>query len=171
MSGRKIDTRKIGNMTVRTEELDFTAATDLMPEIADALAPGIGAIRTSVAKARKAAAPSPDATEAVGEEFLKAANGEKQEAISNEELGNALGGIASRLMGGRLTAILPRLLAGTMVTFPDEEGRMTKIEALDTLHRINQAFTGRKMQGLAVIKVALEVNFRDFFVGAALLGV
>ena len=82
-------------------------------------------------------------------------------------IGKAISNMALALTGGRLTSLLPRLLKGTTVIVPDEGGKLVKIDLMDA-RSINRAFTGRKKLAIGVVKLALEVNFRDFFDGADL---
>jgi len=87
-------------------------------------------------------------------------------AYSSPDTGEALARMATQLMGGKFVQILPRLLKGTTVIVQDE-GKNTKIDLMDTAS-INRAFTGRKKLAIDVIRLAIEVNFSDFFDAADL---
>lgn len=82
---------------------------------------------------------------------------------TDASVGKAIAAMSTSLVGGKLRALLPRLLAGMQVVIPDEQ----RYE-LSTEKGINGAFKGRKKLGMACVKQALEDNFRDFFDGADL---
>lgn len=82
-------------------------------------------------------------------------------------IGEAIGMMATALCGGRLKALLPRILAGTTIVFAGD----AKYELAKGWPALNAAFTGRKQYAIAPVKLALEVNFRDFLDGFALAGI
>jgi len=83
--------------------------------------------------------------------------------------GEALGVLAREVAGGRLTAFLVRLLAGT--TMIVREGKGEKIELLASREKLNEAFNGRKKYVFPAVKLALEVSFADFLDGLKLVGI
>ena len=54
--------------------------------------------------------------------------------------GEALGGIAKEFVGGRLTALLSRLLAGTTMNVRGDG----KVDLIDSRAKLDEAFTGRE---------------------------
>lgn len=81
--------------------------------------------------------------------------------------GEAIGKLAKEFVGGRLTALLQRLLACTTVSIRGEG----KVDLLDSREKLNAAFSGRKAFVFPAVKIALEVNFKDFLDGLALVGI
>lgn len=59
-----------------------------------------------------------------------------------------------------------KLLAGTTVQIPDEQGNATLI-SLASPEGINRAFQGRGLLLYKVLWFAVQVNFADFFAGAS----
>jgi hypothetical protein len=108
-----------------------------------------------------------DAADLVPELTAVLAPGYAAAGGDDSSIGKAIANMASALTGGKLTALLPRLLKGTTVVVPDEGGKLIKIDLTDA-RNLNRAFTGRKKLAMGVVKLALEVNFRDFFDGADL---
>lgn len=92
------------------------------------------------------------------------------EGNSEAATGAAIGAMAAGLAGGKIRSILPRLLKRTVVVVPakSKDNPGGKFDLLEGEEAINNAFRGRKKLGIAVIKHALEVNFRDFFDGSDL---
>ncbi len=82
--------------------------------------------------------------------------------------GEALGLLAKEVAGGKLTAFLARLLAGTTIIVREEK---LKVELLDSREKLNEAFRGRKKYAFAAAKLALEVSFADFLDGLKLVGI
>jgi hypothetical protein len=87
-------------------------------------------------------------------------------AYNADDTGEALARMATALMGGKFVSLLPRLLKGTTVVVQDE-GKGMKVDLVDA-SAINRAFTGRKKLAIDVIRLAIEVNFADFFAEADL---
>lgn len=77
-------------------------------------------------------------------------------------LGDAVEKVAAALGGGKLSALLPRMLSGTTMVFPDPQGKLMS-KALGSREALNLAFTGRKKLLPRVVMLAVEVNYRDFF--------
>lgn len=73
--------------------------------------------------------------------------------------------VARQFVGGRLTALLPQLLAATTVIVPGV-GQFD----LNTREALNDAFAGRKRLIFPAVKLALEVSFADFLDGFELVG-
>lgn len=82
--------------------------------------------------------------------------------------GDALGRIAREIIGGALTGYLTRLLATTTMIVKGEGGG--KFDLLDSKDKLNRAFTGRQKFIYPAVKLALEVNFKGFLDGLALIG-
>lgn len=80
--------------------------------------------------------------------------------------GEALGQIAKEFVGGRLTALLARLLASTTMNVKGDG----KVDLIDSREKLDEAFTGREMFVPFAVKAALEVNFKGFLAGLALVG-
>ncbi len=110
-----------------------------------------------------------DAADLVPELTAILAPGYAAAGASDASIGQAIASMAMALTGGKLTALLPRLLKGTTVVVPDEGDKLVKIDLIDP-RALNRAFTGRKKLAMGVVKLALEVNFRDFFDGVDLAG-
>lgn len=69
-------------------------------------------------------------------------------------------------LGSKDNEDLPqKLLAGTVVELPDDNGEATRISLADP-SGINRAFQGKIFLMLKAMWFAVEVNFRDFFAGA-----
>lgn len=83
--------------------------------------------------------------------------------------GEAIGQMAKELAGGRLTSLLPRILAGTTMIIRGEGAG--KVDLINSREKLNQAFSGRKKFVFPAVKLALEVSFKDFLDGLALIGV
>lgn len=81
--------------------------------------------------------------------------------------GEAIGKIAKEFVGGRLTTLLARLLACTTMSIRGEG----KVDLIDSREKLNAAFTGRSKFIYPAVKLALEVSFKDFLDGLALIGV
>jgi hypothetical protein len=82
-------------------------------------------------------------------------------------LGEAISMFAREVVGGRLVGYLVRVLANTtMIARGDGAGSfaMTGRDALD------KAFTGRQRYIFPAVKLALEVTYRGFLDGFALIG-
>jgi hypothetical protein len=110
-----------------------------------------------------------DAADLVPELTAVLAPGYAAAGGDDSSIGKAIANMAMALTGGKLTALLPRLLKGTTVIVPDEGGKLVKIDLTEP-RALNRAFTGRKKLAMGVVKLALEVNFRDFFDGVDLAG-
>lgn len=80
--------------------------------------------------------------------------------------GEALGRIAKEVAAGGLVRFLARVLARTTVIFKGD----AKVELLDSREKLNQAFTGRQKFAFHAVKLALEVNFKDFLDGLESIG-
>lgn len=79
-------------------------------------------------------------------------------------LGDALAKLAAAMCGGKLSGFLPGVLAGTSMVVPDEAGKLTN-RVLSDRKSINAAFAGRKKLLFPVVRLAVEVNFQDFYEG------
>ena len=80
--------------------------------------------------------------------------------------GEAAAAVSYALVGGKLTALLPRILCGTSMIIPGE-GQFDLVSR----EAINKALTGRKKFIFPLVKIALEVSFADFLGGLALIGI
>lgn len=80
--------------------------------------------------------------------------------------GEMLGKIAKEYVGGRLTGLLSRLLAGTTMTVRGDG----KVDLIDSREKLDLAFTGREALVFPAVRFALEVNFKGFLGGIALIG-
>lgn len=80
--------------------------------------------------------------------------------------GEALGKVAREFVGGRLTGLLTRLLAGTTMNVRGEG----KVDLIDSRDKLDLAFSGREMFVFPAAKFALEVNFKGFLAGIGLIG-
>ncbi len=80
--------------------------------------------------------------------------------------GEAIGKLAKEYVGGRLTALLQRLLAGTTINVRGDG----KVDLIDSREKLDAAFTGREAFVFPAVKIALEVNFKGFLGGLALIG-
>lgn len=83
--------------------------------------------------------------------------------------GDALGRIAREIVGGALTRYLTRLLATTTMIVKGEGGG--RFDLIDSKDALNRAFTGRQKFIYPAVKLALEVNFKGFLDGLALIGI
>lgn len=81
--------------------------------------------------------------------------------------GEAVGLIARELIGGRLSGYLVRMLSGTSMIVRGE-GAMNL--TLNSKANLDKAFAGRKKYAIAAVKQAVEVNYKDFLDGLALIG-
>lgn len=81
--------------------------------------------------------------------------------------GIALGEFAKEVAGGKLTKFLTRVLATTTMIVRAEK---LKVDLLDSRDKLNQAFSGRPKFVFPAVKLALEVNFKDFLDGLGLIG-
>lgn len=80
--------------------------------------------------------------------------------------GEAIGKLAKEFIGGRLTALLTRLLAGTTMNVRGEG----KVDLIDSREKLDLAFSGREAFVFPAAKFALEVNFKGFLDGIGLIG-
>lgn len=80
--------------------------------------------------------------------------------------GEALGRLAKEYVGGRLTGLLTRLLAGTTMVVRGEG----KVDLIDSREKLDLAFTGREAFIFPAVKFALEVSFKGFLAGIGLIG-
>lgn len=81
-------------------------------------------------------------------------------------IGEAVGAMARELVGGRLTALMPKVLAATSVLIPG-----VGLIDLTSRENLNRALSGRKKFIFPVMKLALEVSFADFLDGLKLVGI
>lgn len=80
-------------------------------------------------------------------------------------LGEGLGAIAAAFVGGRLSALLARLLAGTTMIAGGEKYDLGKGRS-----EINRAFDARPDLVVPMLKAVWEVSFARFLGGFALAG-
>jgi hypothetical protein len=80
--------------------------------------------------------------------------------------GEALGKLAKDFIGGRLSALLQRLLAGTTMTVRG----VGNVDLIDSRDKLDLAFTGREAFVFPAVRFALEVNFKGFLDGIGLIG-
>lgn len=81
-------------------------------------------------------------------------------------IGDGIAAMASALLGGRLTSLMPKVLAATTVIIPG----VGQVD-LTSRENLNRAFSGRKKFIFPAMKLALEVSFADFLDGLKLVGV
>lgn len=81
--------------------------------------------------------------------------------------GEAVGLIARELIGGRLSGYLVRMLSGTSMIVRGEEAMNI---TLSSKANLDKAFAGRKKYAPAAVKLAVEVNYKDFLDGLGLIG-
>lgn len=81
--------------------------------------------------------------------------------------GEAIGLIARELIGGRLSGYLVRMLSGTSMI---ARGADALNITLNSKANLDKAFAGRKKYAIAAVKQAVEVNYKDFLDGLALIG-
>lgn len=93
------------------------------------------------------------------------AGGAWNTAVANR--GDAIAMFAREVSNGRLTSFLARVLSGTTMMVRGAGAGTFDLGSRDGL---NNAFTGRQKFAFPAVKLALEVSFKGFLDGLALIG-
>ncbi len=145
----KTETREIDGCKVTCVMIDPMRAMAIEPEIMDAAAAMVGALRT-----------------------INIADliGKKKEEITIEDVLRAaplLRHLASAFGGGKLVQIVPTLLSGTTIIYPvhlpDGTVKNAQKNPIASTSDINEVFAGRPLTRWKVIAFAIELNFGEYF--------
>lgn len=137
---RHTDTLELddGQVIVTSEALAYEPAEDLLPDIMGIVTGALDRIAPLLA------------------------SGEISGTDDVIKLAPALGGLVSQLSGGRLKALVPKILAGTSVVMPGADGQKIKYDLVKKDERA-ACFEARPHNYFPILFFAGKVTFGRFF--------
>jgi hypothetical protein len=141
---RKSETLELdGDVKVTSEALAWEPAEDILPDVAEIISTVVSSIAPKIA------------------------SGEISGTDDVLTLLPALGALVSTLGNGKLKALAPKILAGTSVVMPDDQGLRVKYDLIKKDDRA-ACFEARPDLYFRILFFAGKVTFARFFPGRAL---